>query len=119
MGHSISTISVPLKKIGKWKEFDKWDSNELNESERFRCFELCSMLPLRNSNDKFHDRLAICDENVILCVNRKRLAQWLGHKHFPTPKIHQHMMRRIVSLSAIGVTHYSFLETNQIITASK
>ncbi|KAF2351657.1 hypothetical protein FHG87_017589 [Trinorchestia longiramus] len=60
---SIATVSHHLKIIGKVKKLDKWVPHELNENQKLRRFEVCSMLSLRNTNDPFLDRIVTCDEN--------------------------------------------------------
>lgn len=121
LGVSASTVSRHLQSIGKVKKLDKWVPHELNEHQKLRRFEVCSMLRLRNTNDPFLDRIVTCDEKWILYDNRKRSGQWLDRdespKHFPKPKFHQQKIMVTVWWSAIGVIHYSFLETNQSITA--
>ncbi|KAF2353080.1 hypothetical protein FHG87_016163 [Trinorchestia longiramus] len=62
LGVSIATVSRHLKIIGKVKKLDKWVPRELNENQKLRRFEVCSMLSLRNTNDPFLDRIATCDE---------------------------------------------------------
>lgn len=83
--------------------------------------KFCSMRCLRNTNDPFLDRIVTCNEKRILYDNHKRSGQWLDRdespKHFPNPKFHQQKIMVTVWWPAIGVIYYSFLETNQSITA--
>ncbi|KAF2346839.1 hypothetical protein FHG87_022404 [Trinorchestia longiramus] len=46
LGVSIATVSHHLKIIGKVKKLDKWVPHELNENQKLRRFEVCSMLSL-------------------------------------------------------------------------
>ncbi|KAF2351104.1 hypothetical protein FHG87_018137 [Trinorchestia longiramus] len=75
LGVSIATVSHHLKIIGKVKKLDKWVPHELNENQKLRRFEVCSMLSLRNTNDPFLDRIVTCDEKWFLYDNRKRSGQ--------------------------------------------
>lgn len=59
-GVSILTISDHLKTIGKVKKLDKWIQHKLSKDQSIWCFEVCSMLNLRNLNDTF-DRIVIFD----------------------------------------------------------
>ncbi|KAF2346061.1 Transposase type 1 [Trinorchestia longiramus] len=115
LGVSIATLSRHLKIIGKVKKLDKWVPHELNENQKLRRFEVCSMLSLHNTNDPFLDRIVTCDEKWVLYDNRKRSGQWLDldepPKHFPKPMLHQKEIIVIVWWSAIGVIHYSFWES--------
>ncbi|KAF2355772.1 Transposase type 1 [Trinorchestia longiramus] len=115
LGVSIATVSRHLKIIGKVKKLDKWVPHELNENQKLRRFEECSMLSLRNTNDPFLDRIVTCDEKWVLYDNRKRSGQWLDRdespKHFPKPMLHQKKIMVTVWWSAIGVIHYSFWES--------
>ncbi|KAF2361454.1 hypothetical protein FHG87_007783 [Trinorchestia longiramus] len=77
LGVSIATASRHLKIIGKVKKLDKWVPHELNENQKLRRFEECSMLSLRNTNDPFLERIVTCDEKWVLYDNRKRSGQWL------------------------------------------
>ncbi|KAF2364570.1 Transposase type 1 [Trinorchestia longiramus] len=90
---SIATVSRHLKIIGKVKKLDKWVPHELNENQKLRRFEVCSMISLRNTNDPFLDRIVTCDEKWVIYDNRKRSGQWLDRdepsKHFPKPMLHQ------------------------------
>lgn len=86
MSLSLSKISDHFKKIGNGRktglflEF-KWNPNgfHLNSGNkrRVRLFEVCPMLPLRNSNDLFFDRRVMCSEIWIIYDNRKCSSQWL------------------------------------------
>ncbi|KAF2362805.1 Transposase type 1 [Trinorchestia longiramus] len=112
LGVSIATVSRHLKIIEKVKKLDKWVPHELNENQKLRRFEVCSMLSLRNTNDPFLDRIVTCDKKWVLYDNRKRSGQWLDRyeppKHFPKPMLHQKKIMVTVWWSAIGVIHYSF-----------
>ncbi|KAF2349002.1 Transposase type 1 [Trinorchestia longiramus] len=112
LGVRIATVLRHLKIIGKVKKLDKWVPHELNENQKLRRFEVCSMLSLRNTNDPFLDRIVTCDEKWVLYDNRKRSGQWLDRdeppKHFPKPMLHQKKIMVTVWWSAIGVIHYSF-----------
>ncbi|KAF2355089.1 Transposase type 1 [Trinorchestia longiramus] len=116
-------VSRHLKIIGKVKKLDKWVPHELNENQKFKRFEVCSMLSLRNTNDPFLDRIVTCDEKWVLYDNRKRSGQWLDRdeapKHFPKPMLHQKKIMVTVWWSAIGVFHYSFLGVNEAINAER
>ncbi|KAF2361929.1 Peptide chain release factor class I/class II [Trinorchestia longiramus] len=68
LGVSIATVLRHLKIIGKVKKLDKWVPHELNENQKLRRFEVCLMLPLRNTNDLFLDRIVTCDEKWVLYV---------------------------------------------------
>ncbi|KAF2354444.1 hypothetical protein FHG87_014802 [Trinorchestia longiramus] len=57
LGVSIATVSRHLKIIGKVKKLDKWVPYELNENQKLRHFEVCSMLSLCNTTDSFLDRI--------------------------------------------------------------
>ncbi|KAF2349614.1 Transposase type 1 [Trinorchestia longiramus] len=107
LGVSTATVSRHLKIIGKVKKLDKWVPHELNENQKLRRFEVCSMLSLRNTNDPFLDRIVTCDEKWVLYDNRKRSGQWLDRdeppKHFPEPMLHQKKIMVTVWWSAIGV----------------
>ncbi|KAF2348496.1 hypothetical protein FHG87_020748 [Trinorchestia longiramus] len=87
LGVSIATVSRHLKIIGTVKKLDKWVPHELNENQKLRRFEVCSMLSLRNTNDPFLDRIVTCDEKWVFYDNRKQSGQWLDRdeppKHFP------------------------------------
>ncbi|KAF2353244.1 Transposase type 1 [Trinorchestia longiramus] len=102
---------------------DKWVPRELNENQKLRRLEVCSMISLRNTNDPFLDRIVTCDEKWVLYDNRKRSRQWLDRdeppKHFPKPMLHQKKIMVTVWWSAIGVIHYSFLEVNETINAAR
>ncbi|KAF2358304.1 Transposase type 1 [Trinorchestia longiramus] len=93
LGVSIATVSRHLKIIGKVKKLDKWVPHELNENQKLRRFEVCSMLSLRNTNNPFLDGIVTCDEKWVLYDNRKRSGQWLDRdeppKHFTKPVLHQ------------------------------
>ncbi|KAF2360082.1 hypothetical protein FHG87_009162 [Trinorchestia longiramus] len=65
LGVSIATVLRHLKIIGKVKKLDKWVPHELNENQKLRGFEVCSMLSLRNTNDPFLDRIVTCDEKFL------------------------------------------------------
>ncbi|KAF2364734.1 Winged helix-turn-helix DNA-binding domain [Trinorchestia longiramus] len=68
LGVSIATVSRHLKIIGqvKVKKLDKWVPHKLNENQKLRRFEVCSMLSLRNTSDPFLDRIVTCDEKWVL-----------------------------------------------------
>ena len=121
LGVSIATVSRHLQSIGKVKKLDKCVPHELNEHQKLRRFELCSMLCFRNTNDPFLDRIVNCDEKWLLYYSRKRSGQWLDRnespKHVPMPELHQQRIIVTIWWSAICVIHYSFLKTNQTITA--
>ncbi|KAF2347908.1 Transposase type 1 [Trinorchestia longiramus] len=93
LGVSIATVSRHLNIIGKVKKLDKWVPHELNENQKLRRFEMCSMLSLRNTNDPSLDWIVTCDEKWVLYDNRKRSGQWFDRdeppKHFPKPMLHQ------------------------------
>ncbi|KAF2349194.1 Transposase type 1 [Trinorchestia longiramus] len=120
---SIATVSRHLKIIRKVKKLDKWVPHELNEKQKLRRFEVCSILSLRNTNDLFLDRIVTCDEKWVLNDNRKRSGQWLDRdeppKHFPKPMLHQKKIMVTVWWSAIGVIHYSCLGVNETINAER
>ncbi|KAF2350019.1 Transposase type 1 [Trinorchestia longiramus] len=123
LGVSIATVSHHLKIIGKVKKLDKWVPHELNENQKLRRFEVCSMLSLRDTNDPFLDRIVTCDEKWVLYDNRKRSGQWLDRdespKHFPKPMLHQKKFMVTVWWSAIGVIHYSFLGVYETINEGR
>ncbi|KAF2361822.1 Transposase type 1 [Trinorchestia longiramus] len=123
LGVSIATVSRHLKIIGKVKKLDKWVPHELNENQKLKRFEMCSMLSLCNTNDPFLDRIVTCDEKWVLYDNRKRSGQWLvcdePPKHFPKPMLHQKKIMVTVWWSAKGVIHYSFLGVNETINAER
>ncbi|KAF2367367.1 Transposase type 1 [Trinorchestia longiramus] len=123
LGVSIATVLRHLKIIGKVKKLDKWVPHELNENQKLRRFEVCSMLYLRNTNDSVLDRIVTCDEKWVLYNNCKRSGQWLDRdeppKHFPKPMLHQKKIMVTVWWSAIGVIHYSFLGVNETINAER
>ncbi|KAF2347610.1 hypothetical protein FHG87_021634 [Trinorchestia longiramus] len=83
LGVGIATVSHHLKIIGKVKKLDKWVPHELNENQKLRRFEVCSMLSLRNTNDPFLDQIVTCDEKWVLCDNRIRSGQWLDRDEPP------------------------------------
>lgn len=120
---SKSAIAESLNKIGKVKKLEKWVPHDLNDRQKFMCFEICSSLLLRNNNDPFLDRIVTCDEKWIMYDNRKRSGQWLDKdeapKHFPKPKIHQKKVMVTVWWSATGVIHHSFLKVGETIDAVK
>ncbi|KAF2361874.1 Transposase type 1 [Trinorchestia longiramus] len=105
------------------EKLDKRVPHELNENQKLRRFEVCSMFSLRNTNDPFPDRIVTCDEKWVLYDNRKRSGQWLDRdeptKHFPKPMLHQKKIMVTVWWSAIGVIHYSFLGVNETINAER
>ncbi|KAF2353489.1 Transposase type 1 [Trinorchestia longiramus] len=123
LGVSTATVSRHLKIIEKVKKLDKWVPHELNENQKLRRFEVCSMLSLRNTNDPFLNRIVTCDEKWVLYDNHKRSGQWLDRdeppKHFPKPMLHQKKIMVTVWWSAIGVIHYSFLGVNETINAER
>ncbi|KAF2358639.1 Transposase type 1 [Trinorchestia longiramus] len=123
LGVSIATVSRHLKIIGKGKKLDKWVPHELNENQKLRRFEVCSMLSLCNTNNPFLDRIVTRDEKWVLDDNRKRSGQWLDRdeppKHFPKPMLHQKKIMVTGWWSAIGVIHYSFLGVNETINAER
>lgn len=84
---------------------DKWKPKR-------SAFQMYSMIFLRNSNDRFLDRIVTCDENWIFYDNRNESA-----KHFPKPKLHQRKITLTVCWSDIGIARYSSLKANQRITA--
>ena len=118
---STSTILRHLQSIGKVKNLNKIAPHEFNDHSKFKRFEDCSMLCVHNANNSLHDWIVTCDKKWILYNNRKKSGQWLdcdeSSKHFPKPKLHQQKIMVTVKWSAINVIHYSFLETNQHITA--
>ncbi|KAF2349140.1 Transposase type 1 [Trinorchestia longiramus] len=84
LGVSIATVSRHLKIIGKVKKLDKWVPHELNENQKLRRFEVCSMLSLRNTNDPFLDRIVTCDENFLgvnETINAERYCNDLAVMH--------------------------------------
>ncbi|KAF2363251.1 hypothetical protein FHG87_005999 [Trinorchestia longiramus] len=68
LGVSIATVLRHLKIVGKVKKLDKWVPHELNENQKLRRFEVCSMLSLRNTNDPFLDRIVTYDEKSYAVV---------------------------------------------------
>lgn len=76
------------------------------------------MLYYQNSNDAFLD---LKKRKWIFCDNHKGSSQWLDHdkeaKHFRKAKMQQPKIMVTAWWSIIDVIHYSFLESNQIITA--
>lgn len=70
---------------------------------------------VQNSNGPFPDRSLTFDKKLILSGNRKRLAQWFDHeapKIFLKLKLHHQKNMATACSSAIGIIHYSFLETS-------
>ncbi|KAF2359666.1 Transposase type 1 [Trinorchestia longiramus] len=123
LGVSIATVSRHLKINGKVRKLEKWVPHELNENQKLRRFEVCSMLSLCNINNPFLDRIVTCDEKWVLYDNRKRSGQWLDcdepPKHFLKPMLHQKKIMVTVWWSAIAVIHYSFLGVNETINAER
>lgn len=82
MGVSITTISDPLKKIGKVNKVVKCVPNELSKSQRVRRSEVSFMLHL-----PFLDRIGSFAKKWIFYDNRQRLVQVFDHdkgiKHIP------------------------------------
>ena len=91
--NSHGVFDGKVGRIRKIKKLEKWVPHDLNDRQKLSCFELCSSLFLRNHNDPFLDRIATCDEEWILCDNRRRSEQWLDTdeppRHFPKAKTHQ------------------------------
>lgn len=91
----ISPIWNHFKKVGKVKKLDSWTLYEFRESQRFRNFEVSSMLNLQNSKYQFCDWIVACVEKRILYDNRKWSTQLLDHdeisKHFAKPKLHHQL----------------------------
>ncbi|KAF2366735.1 hypothetical protein FHG87_002501 [Trinorchestia longiramus] len=83
LGVSIATVLRHLKIIGKVKKLDKWVPHELNENQKLKRFQVCSMLSLHNTNDPFLTRIVTCDERWVLYDNRKRSGQWLDRDEPP------------------------------------
>ena len=71
---SIWTISTHLKAIGKVKNLNKWVSHLLNETQKEKRYEVCSMLLNRNESNLFLIRTITCEEKWMLYYNRKRSA---------------------------------------------
>ncbi|XP_029645333.1 histone-lysine N-methyltransferase SETMAR-like [Octopus sinensis] len=68
----VATVSRSLQKIGTVKKLDKLVPHELNENQKVRHLEVCSMFYLRNTNDPFLDRIVTCDEKWTLYDSCKR-----------------------------------------------
>lgn len=117
------TISRHLVSLGKKKKLDKWVPHELTDRQKFRRYEVCNALLIRNQNDPFLDRIVTCDEKWILYDNRRRTAQWLDAdeqpRHMPKPALHPQKIMFKVWWSMAGVIHYSFLNPEETITAEK
>lgn len=96
---------------------------ELSENHKNCCYEICSMLLLRNKNNPFLERIVTCDEKWVLYDNRRRSRQWLDRaqapKHFPKPCLHPKKTMVIVWWSVHGLIHYSFLNPGETITAER
>ncbi|KAF2365177.1 hypothetical protein FHG87_004070 [Trinorchestia longiramus] len=87
LGVSIATVLYHSKIIGKVKKLDKWVPHELNENQKLRRFEVCSMLSLRNDNDPFLDRIVTCDENGVgLSSSTSVFVCHSSASGFPPPK---------------------------------
>lgn len=123
LGVNQSTVVRHLEAIGKVKKLSKWVPHQLNDHQKNRRFEICSMLVTRNKNDPFLDRIVTCDEKWILYDNRRRCSQWLGKgeqpKPFPKPNLHPKKVMVTVWWYTAGVIHYSFLNRGETITADK
>ncbi|KAF2364599.1 hypothetical protein FHG87_004649 [Trinorchestia longiramus] len=77
LGVSIVTVSRHLKIIGKVKKLDKWVPHELNENQKLRGFEVCSMLSLRNKNDPLTELSLVTKKRYCndLAVMHARLSE--------------------------------------------
>ena len=118
---SHTTVLNHLRAIGTIKKLDKWVPHQLSEKQQIRRFEVASSLLLRNKKEPFLDRILTCDEKWILYDNTRRCGQWLDYdehpKHYPKPDLHPKKVMVTVWWTAMGVIHYSFLESGESITA--
>ena len=118
-----TTILRHLSEIGKVKKMDKWVPHELTERNKLDRLNVCSSLLIRFHREPFFDRIITCDKKWVLYDNRKRCARWLNRNeacaHTPRPSLHPRKILITVWWNVTGVIHYSFLRTEETITAEK
>ena len=118
-----STVVRHLHQLGKTRKLDKWVPHELTENHKFKRYEVCSAMLLRNERDPMLDRIVTCDEKWIFFDNRRRSSQWLNvgeaPKHFPKPEQHQKKVLVTVWWTMRGVIHHNFLKPGETVTSEK